>query len=122
VSRRLLVAVLAATLAANVAAIGWLTWIVVAPEYWFPGAYAEKGEQGDRGPRGPVGPPGPPGPVGPDAEDAVATLDGQLTDVSSEVEDLRSELDELCSAISSAYIGANSATEEMLFELNLACP
>jgi peptidoglycan hydrolase CwlO-like protein len=129
VSRRLLVAVLVVSLAVNAAAIGWLSWIVADPEYWFPGAYAEKGQRGDRGPRGPVGPAGPPGPVGPDAEDAFSTLDGQLSDVTSEVEDLtsevedlRSELDELCSAISSAYVGANPATEEMLFDLNLACP
>ena len=110
------------SLALSAVAIGWLSWIVADPEYWFPEAYAEKGPQGDPGPRGPVGPSGPPGPVGPDAEDAFSALDGQLTDVTSEVEDLRSELDELCSAISSAYLGSNSATDEMLFELNLACP
>ena len=121
VSRRL-VAVLAVSLAANVLAIGRLSWIVADPQYWFPGAYAEKGERGERGPRGPIGPPGPPGPVGPDAEAAVSELEGQLTDVSSELETLRSEFDELCSAIGTAYIGANSATEDMLFELDLACP
>jgi hypothetical protein len=122
VRRRLLVTLLTISLVLNVAAIGWLGWIVADPQYWFPDAYAEKGQQGDRGPRGPVGPPGPPGPVGPDAEDAFSALDGQLTDLTSEVEDLRSEFDDLCSAISSAYIGSNSATEEMLFELDLACP
>jgi hypothetical protein len=129
VSRRLLIALLAVSLALNVAALGWLAWIVADPHYWFPDAYAEKGEQGDRGPRGPAGPPGPPGPVGPDAEEAVSALDGELTDLSSEVDRLRTELDalstafdDLCSAIGSAYIDANSATEDMLFELDLACP
>jgi hypothetical protein len=67
--------------------------------------------------------------VGPGAEEAVNTLDAELTDLSSEVEGLRTEFDdlnaafhELCSAIGSAYIDANSATEDMLFELDLACP
>jgi hypothetical protein len=114
--------VLAISLALNVAAIGWLSWIVADPQYWFPDAYAETGEQGEQGPRGPVGPPGPPGPVGPDAEDAFSALDEQLVSLTSDVEELRSEFDDLCSAIGSAYIDSNSATEDMLFELDLACP
>jgi hypothetical protein len=92
----------------------------------------------ERGPRGAVGPPGP---VGPSADEGLSELESRLDDLESgtsltklqfkvdEIDELRSDLDDLasgfdslCAAISSAYISANSATEEMLFELDLACP
>jgi len=69
-SRAVLV-LLVINLAATLVAIGWLAWISSSPRYWFPGAYAAKGERGDLGPRGPRGPVGPPGPVGPDAASAI---------------------------------------------------
>jgi hypothetical protein len=126
--RRALTIALAVSLGLNAVALGWLTWAVSVPSYWFPGAYAERGDEGPRGPRGPRGPAGPPGPVGPDAEDAVFTLEsdieelrGELADAQEQAETATSQLEELCSAISNAYIDANSATEDMLFELDLAC-
>ena len=54
--RPVLVAALAASLLLNLAALGWVAWIVAEPAYWFPNAFAEKGEQGDQGPRGQPGP------------------------------------------------------------------
>jgi hypothetical protein len=86
--KRLLIASLAVNLVLGLAAVGWVTWIVIAPKYWFPGAYAGKGERGDRGPRGPVGPLGPAGPVGPDAADAIYELEGTLDDLSVRLDDL----------------------------------
>lgn len=127
---RLLVAALVANIALSLTALGWLAWIAADPPHWFPGAYAEKGERGDRGPRGPVGPEGPAGPIGPDAADAVDELSFRVddleaslgdVDVSAEVEQLRSDIDDLCNAIDSAYAFSNSATEDLLFELQLAC-
>jgi hypothetical protein len=32
-------------------ALGWLAWIAADPQYWFPGAYAQKGVRGDPGPQ-----------------------------------------------------------------------
>jgi hypothetical protein len=37
-------------------------------------------------------------------------------------DDAQQAIEALCSAISSSHVSANSATEEMLFELDLACP
>jgi hypothetical protein len=126
--QRALVLVLVLSLLLNVISLGWLTWVVTDPSSWFPGAYAERGEKGPLGPRGPEGPVGPAGPVGPDAEEAVSNLEfeieelrGELASAQEAADEAVSGLEELCSAISSAYIYANSATEDMLFELDLAC-
>ena len=107
--RRVLGAALAASLLLNVAALAWVSWIVAEPAYWFPGAYAERGDQGPVGPRGPRGPVGPPGPVGPDAEEAVASLESDLADVTSTVDDLSSRLDDL---------EANAGTSDLESELS----
>jgi hypothetical protein len=85
--RRVLIPVLAASLLLNAAALGWISWIVADPSYWFP-AYAERGERGPVGPIGAQGPVGPPGPVGPDAEDAVASLSSDVDDLTARLEDL----------------------------------
>lgn len=58
---------------------GLVAWLIADPEYWLPGAYAEKGERGDPGPRGPRGPRGRPGPVGPSARDALDDLELRLS-------------------------------------------
>ena len=133
--QRALTLALAASLTLNAVALGWLTWIAVDPQAWFPGAYAERGEKGPRGPRGPTGPVGPAGPVGPDAEEAVSSvsfqvdeltgridvLEGELADAQDAADAAAARLDDLCGAINSAYFSSNSATEDMLFELDLAC-
>lgn len=59
--------------------IAWGVSVAAAPTFWFPGAYAEKGEQGDQGPlgdRGPRGRRGPVGPAGPDVADALSEVQG----------------------------------------------
>ena len=140
-SRRAL-ALIAVNAVLTLVAIGWLTWLSLEPRYWFPGAYAQEGPRGDEGPRGERGSPGPPGPVGPSADDEGLALEGQLTDLEgeitalesqladtqSELEDAVSSLDDaantlsdLCDAIGTNHISANSATEELLFDLDLAC-
>jgi hypothetical protein len=119
-------------------ALGWLAWVVAAPRYWFPSAYAEKGPPGDKGPTGERGPTGPMGPVGPDAADAVRRLASDLADMASRVgaleatseqPELQSEIDELqatlanlCDAVLRNYAEANSATEKLLGDLVTACP
>lgn len=88
---------IAATTVSLVLAIGCagvLTWVLIDPQYWFPSAYAQKGEPGDRGSRGPVGPPGPAGPVGPSAGSAIDDLSSQVDDLSSQVDDISSRLDD----------------------------
>src|SRR6266487_5383877 len=62
-------------------ALGWLVWITTSPRHWFADAYAAQGPRGEKGPRGEQGPLGPAGPVGPDAEDAIASLESDLSDV-----------------------------------------
>lgn len=134
---RRLTAVAVASLLLNLVLLGWLGWIVADPHYWFPGAYAEKGPTGDKGPRGPRGPVGPPGPVGPDAFDAVSSLEAEILDVSSRLDDLESaagsselqtqvddlqvKLDNICEAISLNYVYSNSAIEEFVTDLYGAC-
>jgi hypothetical protein len=137
--RRALIASVAVNAVLTVVLLAWVSWIVLEPRFWFESAYAEKGPTGDRGPRGIAGPAGPPGPVGPDAEDAIfglesalGDLDSRITDLEdatsaselqSQVENVAAALEELCSAISQNYFGgSNSATEQLLFDLYLACP
>jgi hypothetical protein len=119
---------LAATAAVALTAIGLIVWIAAEPQYWFPGAYAQKGEQGDPGPRGPRGPAGSQGPVGDTAEGAIGDLDSRVSDLEdsigtvqthvsdlqdetggstleSDVQDATSKLDAICTALS-GYGGA----------------
>lgn len=103
-SRRVFAVAFAASILLNVAALGWLTWIVADPSYWFPGAYAEQGEQGPPGPPGARGPVGPEGPVGPDAETAVEELGAEISGVSGRVDDLETAVDELGQGISSTEL------------------
>jgi hypothetical protein len=49
-------------------------------------------------------------------------FESQLTDVTGAVEELESDLSDVWHGIDSAYLDANSATEDLLFELQLACP
>jgi hypothetical protein len=126
--------------------IAWVTWIVVEPRQRFEGAYAEQGPRGEEGPRGPAGPAGSAGPVGPDAEDALSevesrvldvdsrltdledgpsagAMEGEILDLRTTVEDLDAAIADICSAISLNYIYAsNAAIEELLTDLNDACP
>jgi hypothetical protein len=67
-------------------AAGFATWFAVDPEYWFPGAYAEKGERGDPGPPGPPGPRGEPGPVGPSASQSISDLEARVSDLEGELD------------------------------------
>jgi hypothetical protein len=90
-----LLAVAATSLVVATASVATLTWIVIDPQYWFPGAFAEQGEQGLRGVRGPKGPVGPPGPVGPDAEDAIASVAFDLEDLSASVTEVQDALEAL---------------------------
>jgi hypothetical protein len=135
---RRLVAFTALNLVLALFALGWLAWVVGAPRYWFPSAYAEKGPTGDQGPEGPRGPTGPAGPVGSSAAAAVRTLKSDLEDMSSRVgaleatsgePELRSRLDELeatlanlCDAIFLNYAEASPETEALLSDLVTACP
>ena len=119
-----------------VTAIGLIVWMAADPQYWFPGAYAAKGERGDVGPRGRQGPPGPPGP---DAATAIDDLSSTVDDLSSRlddletgtgdqaassVDDLKTALTDLCDAISVDYRYAipGSELESVLDDLNTACP
>jgi hypothetical protein len=93
--RRAVLALIAFNLFASLVALGWLAWISASPRYWFPQAYAQKGDRGDQGPRGQQGPAGPPGPVGPDAQSAIDDLDVRLSDLEGSVETLQSDLSDL---------------------------
>lgn len=93
--RRAVVALLVLNLAATLTALGWLALISASPRYWFPGAYAQKGDRGDPGPRGPRGVAGPPGPVGPDAQSAIDDLDSRLLVLEDSVDTLQSDLIDL---------------------------
>lgn len=135
---RRLFALIVLNLLLSLFALGWLSWIVASPRYWFPSAYAEKGPTGDQGPRGPRGPSGLPGPVGPGAAAAVRTLRSDLEDmasrvgaleatteepeVQSQVDALEATLANLCDAIFLNYADSNSATEDLLSDLVTACP
>lgn len=83
----------------SLVAIGWITWVVVQPTYWFAGAYAPKGETGDRGPVGPAGPAGPAGPVGPDAEEALLGVSSQVDDASAQLDDLSAQVQDISSRL-----------------------
>lgn len=134
------VAVIAAAVASALAltAIGGLAWVIADPQYWFPGAYEEKGERGDPGPRGPVGPRGPAGPVGPGAASAieelsasVASLESDLAalqdevssgDLATRVEELESRVDDVESGVSeveSAATDVASKVEEICSQFSL---
>jgi hypothetical protein len=93
--RRVVTILLVLNLAAALTALGWLAWISASPRYWFPDAYAQKGDRGDPGPRGARGPAGPPGPVGPDAQSAIDDLDSRITDLEDSVGTLESDLTDL---------------------------
>ena len=91
---------------------GWLVWISADPQYWFPSAYAEKGEQGDEGPVGEQGPRGEQGPVGragPDAEDALDLandLDSRMTDLEDQIYDLQGGIEAV-----EAYLNTKLVTQ-----------
>jgi hypothetical protein len=141
--RGLVIGLLVANATLSIGALAWLSWIAVEPRYWFPSAYAEKGERGDLGPRGPVGPEGPPGPVGPDAADAYAraaeelsTLAARVSDLedavaSTDVAELESGLDDLNSTFQNlcdqidleySYAEAGSGIEAVFEGLRNGCP
>ena len=125
-------------LAVALIGVGGLAWVIADPQYWFPGAYAEKGDRGDRGPRGPRGLVGPPGPVGPDAEEAIFAIQGDLEDISSrldeleggtsateiqnEIDALQSAIDDICSAIGNTTYTLGTELEELIDSMYAACP
>jgi hypothetical protein len=88
-------------------ALGWLAWLTVEPQDWFPDAFAEKGERGAPGPRGGRGPRGaigPQGPVGPTVEEAIGHLESRLeelelgisaTDLQTSIDEIQSELQDV---------------------------
>jgi hypothetical protein len=43
-TNRILAVLLIANAVLVLLTLGWLTWITLEPRYWFPAAYAEKGE------------------------------------------------------------------------------
>lgn len=106
-SRRAIGVLLCANLVVSLLALGWLTWIVLEPRYWFEKAYEEPtpivGPRGPQGPRGAPGeagsdglggPPGPPGRPGVDGED----LSFEVEELQSQVSDLEFRVEEICSA------------------------
>lgn len=97
--RRSLVLLLAVNVLLSLGLLGWVTWIVAEPRYWFESAYLQQGPSGDKGPRGEPGPIGPPGPVGPDAADAYVDVDSRLSTVESTADDLDSRLTDLDSRL-----------------------
>ena len=84
----------------------WGISVVSAPKFWFPGAYAEKGERGDQGPvgeEGPRGVRGPQGPAGPDVDEALSAvddLDSQVSSIEDQISDLQSSIEGTNSAVS----------------------
>jgi hypothetical protein len=115
----MLVAALAASLLLNLAALGWLAWVVAEPAYWFPDAFAEKGEKGDRGPpgqRGPRGAVGPPGPVGPSVEDVVSDLELRIEELESgaSTTDLQAQMDEVASDLQDVVDRVENICSELL--------
>lgn len=88
------------------------TWFAVDPEYWFPGAYAAKGERGDPGPVGPPGPRGKPGPVGPSAARSISGLEARLSEAEGELDSI-GELDSSFSDLETRI----EEVEENLFTL-----
>lgn len=114
------------TAAVALTAIGLIVWMAAKPQYWFPDAYAAKGESGDIGSGGPQGPPGPPGPVGPEAATTIDDLSSTVDELStrlddletgtgdqaaSSVDDLKTALTDLCDAISTDYTYATPGSE-----------
>ena len=96
--------------------IVWGISVVSAPKFWFPGAYAEKGERGDKGPEGDKGPKGNKGPRGPRGPGVNAFL-SRIGDLEYQISDLDSRLDETESAATEAYDYATDVcgnTEELL--------
>ncbi len=79
VRTRLVVSLLIVNGLLAMTALGWLVSITTSPRHWFADAYAAQGPRGEKGPRGEQGPIGPAGPVGPDAEDAIASLESDLS-------------------------------------------
>jgi hypothetical protein len=127
---QLLVASLVLNALLSLAAIGWIAWVTQEPRHWFPGAYEQpaigpqgpSGEAGPRGARGPRGFPGPPGSAGASADVAeVEQLRSDVDDLQSTADDLQNTVSSICDAFSAAYTAANSATEDSMFELSLAC-
>jgi hypothetical protein len=117
------IALIAVTLLAA-ASVGWTAWIVADPQLWLPGY-----ERGPTGPKGDRGPAGPVGEAGPDVsadisahDEALSLLSDELDDAQARLDEVESTLEGLCSAIQLAWAGANSSTEEMLFQLQLECP
>jgi hypothetical protein len=107
-------------------ALGWLAWITFEPRYWFPDAFAEKGERGERGPRGEQGPRGaigPRGPVGPSVREAIEAveadigdLEGRIADLESAVgvSELQSQVDELGSELEDVASIVDNICSELL--------
>ena len=120
---------LAVSLALSIVSLAFTASIALSPRTWFGAELASKGPPGDRGPRGDAGPRGPAGPVGPDAADAVDDVSFELEDVASRLDDLESEdlpgqliemsdrLDELEAAVAEAADRVDTAC----FELDYAC-
>ena len=96
---RWLLGLLVVSMFLNLVVLGWVTWIVVSPRYWFPAAYAAEGPPGDQGPTGPTGAEGPPGPSGDTAEEAVSTLEGEVNTLNTRVEEVDARVDDACQQI-----------------------
>lgn len=93
VSTTRLVSIAAVTAAVlSVVTLMLVTWIVVNPGFWFPGAYAERGPAGVKGPPGDKGPQGEAGPPG--SPEGVEELESEVDEVRSEVEDVRSGVED----------------------------
>lgn len=146
VMRRTHLALLLATALVATGALAWTSALVISPRYWFANAYAEQGPRGEKGPRGDRGDPGPPGLVGPDAGaaiyDATSSLEASIDDLATRLGELETTLEdydnnrlavfgndaesalyEICQAIELNYIySSNSAIEELLSDLDDACP
>lgn len=94
----------------------WGISVVAAPKFWFPGAYAEKGERGDKGPVGNEGPRGNKGPRGPRGP-GVGALDGRIDALEYQISDMDYRVDEAEGQALEAYDFAHDIcgnTEELL--------
>ena len=122
---RLFAAALIVNALLSLTALGWLAWITAEPSYWFPDAFAEKGERGDRGPtgkRGPRGAVGPRGPAGPTVEEALEEVNSRISNLETDLVSLEagistSELQNQIDEIESSVQDVSDKMENLCSEL-----
>lgn len=118
---RRLLALVALSLVHAIGALAGLAVVVLAHERLFPGRLRGEGSDGRPGAGRARGPSGPPGPVGPEAEDAIASLEGDLADVSGRVDELEAlDIETTLEQLSSDIRDVADRVESICSQLSLS--